>query len=274
MLIFVFIPVCKGQEENISNLPMRKNSLTLLSPSKHYFYPRPVYQLSLTPQQLGHEIDGVMKQFKRIENSIENIFKDDDKYPLMGGSFRIPIWSAIYVNLQKTNINPEFSVTKKLPYAVALSFMGQFDEAIQIGLQLIELDDNNYGAMVFLGMHSAQRKELFDYLEKAFKHNPIKTIYLLDWQSKFLKIEVDDNTSWDFVDSYLRLIIENQNIIEGQPMQLGTAITLSQTIIAKYYCVKEGKRVLIECDDNFKRKINRTRRYLNLMIQKQNRKEK
>ena len=128
--------------------------------------------------------------------------------------------------------------------------------------------------MVFLGMHSAQRKELFDYLEKAFKHNPIKTIYLLDWQSKFLKIEVDDNTSWDFVDSYLRLIIENQNIIEGQPMQLGTAITLSQTIIAKYYCVKEGKRELIECDDNFKRKINRTRRYLNLMIQKQNRKEK
>lgn len=141
---------------------------------------------------------------------IQKTFANDNNFKAMSNGYLMPFWAGIYANYQKINglnVDPN-----SFAYTLSLVYVKKSKEAEKILLNLLKNDTENYSATILLGLLSIKNKNNFSYLEKAFKMNPLKTIYLINWQASQTRIADNNEVKWDFFDAYIKLLLTNLNI--------------------------------------------------------------
>lgn len=217
-----------------------KQKRSPLSPTKNYFSYSLMYSnyTLIRENDMTNQINMVMSKFSFHENIVCDLLNKDTAFPQIVRGFTIPVWGVIYANLPAVTKNDSIIDKNTASYVLALICAKRYDEAAKTTLNIINNDEDNYGACVLLGLLSVRDKNLFIYLEKAFDLNPLKTLYIVDWHCTCLKIR-PQKEEWDFIDAYIKLAAKHYAAFKNKDLPFNLALRLWETIQCKYY--KDGK---------------------------------
>lgn len=205
-----------------------------LSPSKNYFA-RGRYRVGAAFSR--EQINQMMRTFKRFDKQVGDLFHANPRHKGRSEMFSyFAVWGTIYGNLDRYPETEKMVDAGSIQYVFGLICANRSEEALLAALDLLEKNENHYGALVLTGILSQMDKELFPYLEKAFKANPGRTVNLIDAQADFLFLRIPENSEWDFLDAYLTMLVKNAVLLKkGDVISPMGARRLKAAVKQKFY---------------------------------------
>ena len=153
-----------------------------LTESKFYLAYRPSFPVRNPARSLQDVID----HSDRYEKQISAMFDGKNVDP------RIFLWAVYACDSGNTNLAPTASALGQL-------CAGRFDQARETLLAALRKNPDDYAATLLLGLLSIRDRNLFGYLEKAYRQSPQKTVKLVDFLACNIEFDVlrrANGTSW------------------------------------------------------------------------------
>jgi hypothetical protein len=129
-------------------------------------------------------------------------------------------------------------------YVLALLFVRRYSEVEKTALGILEKNSDDYGTTILLGLLSTRKKEYFPYLEKAFAISPLKSMRIVDWHCDNLDMLYQLPEEWDFINAYVRLLLQYRNVLKGEKISQMMATRLLNVIHKRFF--DKDNRVLPE----------------------------
>ena len=207
-----------------------KRALKVLTDSGNYFrYTSPHL---IDPRPVPEQIEDICRNMKELEKNAEQLLSLQGEIP---NRHYFRECGVLYANLPLLTGNLASVQTDTAKYALALLCARRYREAEQNLLQVLEKNPNDYGGMILLGLLSTRNKEYFPYLEKAFAVNPTKGVSFVEWHCQNLDMLHQLPQEWDFIGSYLPLVLRYRNSINIKSISPMTAMRLNKAIRERYF---------------------------------------
>lgn len=199
-------------------LPSLNTEPGYLTQSKFYLSCRPTYKIGNPARAL----QDIINEFPTYNRIMPGMFDGDEIYPL------VLMWAVYYANSENAD-------RLSAPYALGLLCGGKFDEAKSALLAIVDKNPDDYSAALLLGVLSMRDRELFKYLEAAYRQAPRKTITLVDFLASNIKMDVPAEQEWDFLDAYIDLFVRDDELFRREELPANLRHRLAELVRQKYF---------------------------------------
>lgn len=179
----------------------------------------------------AQDVNRAIRHLPRITDNIRAFLKNDNNLKL-GNEILIPAWGGLYCNMPELTGRRDVVNINEPAYVLSLLFCSKFEEAEITAKAILEKENENYGALLMLGLLSEHKEDNFPYLSRAFLINPYKTLLVFDWHLD--KFYIPPSEDWDFVNAFFQMLTKNKNLLQNLELPPKVAIRLNQAFRAKY----------------------------------------
>lgn len=194
-----------------------------LTESKFYLAYRPSFPVRNPARSLQDVID----HSDRYEKQISAMFDGKNVDP------RIFLWAVYACDSGNTNLAPTASALGQL-------CAGRFDQARETLLAALRKNPDDYAATLLLGLLSIRDRNLFGYLEKAYRQSPQKTVKLVDFLACNIEFDVPPQSEWDFLDAWINLFSGSPELFRSPDFSAIELHRLREMIRQKYFAQQPG----------------------------------
>lgn len=202
-----------------------------LNDSGNYFFYRPTPPIRVS-SPLVRQIDQVCRQMPLLDKEADQLLSKNGECSRF---LYLPEWGAVYANLPRMTGQANVIDQNTAKYALALLFVRRYRESEKTLLKVLQKTPDDYGALILLGLLSTRKKEYFPYLEKAVAISPLKSMLIVDWHCDNLDMLYKLPEEWDFINAYIRLVLQYRHVLKGEKISQMMANRLLQVIRKRYF---------------------------------------